>query len=216
MDTHVLRASFATLSFHLSVCPSVSPSMSHAFLLPTYTSSDCPSLLVPLWPSFSPLLLSLYSSLIYFTFNFLGATKHLYNWLCPSVGWLVGRVTHSFDDPRVASNWIIWPCSHYYPPFLLNLVDALKCLSVCLIKPIVVSWYTLIILQNRSKLHKKKKSWKISEILKKSFPLEEMNFSRKANERPAGLQATVECDTSPHPWYNNNVSFSSPQTHDHD
>ena len=21
---------------------------------------------------------------------FLGATKHLYNWLCPSVGWLVG------------------------------------------------------------------------------------------------------------------------------
>ena len=23
--------------------------------------------------------------------EFLGATKHLYNWLCPSVGWLVGR-----------------------------------------------------------------------------------------------------------------------------
>ena len=22
---------------------------------------------------------------------FLGATKHLYNWLCPLVGWLVGR-----------------------------------------------------------------------------------------------------------------------------
>ena len=39
---------------------------------------------------------------------FLGATKHLYNWLCPSVGWSVGRsvgrlvcgVTHSFDDPH--------------------------------------------------------------------------------------------------------------------
>ena len=23
--------------------------------------------------------------------HFLGATKHLYNWLCPSVGWLAGR-----------------------------------------------------------------------------------------------------------------------------
>ena len=39
--------------------------------------------------------------------RFLGATKHLHNWLCPSVGWLVGRlvgwsVTHSFDDPHVA------------------------------------------------------------------------------------------------------------------
>ena len=34
---------------------------------------------------------------------FLGATKHLYNWLCPSVGWSVCRsVTHSFDDPHVA------------------------------------------------------------------------------------------------------------------
>ena len=30
---------------------------------------------------------------------FLGARKHLYNW---SVGRLVGRVTHSFDDPYVA------------------------------------------------------------------------------------------------------------------
>ena len=37
---------------------------------------------------------------------FLGATKHLYNWLCPLVGRSVGRlvcgVTHSFDDPHVA------------------------------------------------------------------------------------------------------------------
>ena len=30
---------------------------------------------------------------------FLGATKHLYNWLCPSVGW---SVTHSFDEPHIA------------------------------------------------------------------------------------------------------------------
>ena len=30
---------------------------------------------------------------------FLGATKHHYNWLCPSVG---RSVTHSFDDPHVA------------------------------------------------------------------------------------------------------------------
>ena len=31
--------------------------------------------------------------------TFLGATKHLYNWLRPLVCWLV---THSFDDPHVA------------------------------------------------------------------------------------------------------------------
>ena len=30
---------------------------------------------------------------------FLGATKHLYNWLCPPV---CRSVTHSFDDPQVA------------------------------------------------------------------------------------------------------------------
>ena len=36
-------------------------------------------------------------------YPFLGATKHLYNWLYPSVGWLVGwSVTHSFDDRHVA------------------------------------------------------------------------------------------------------------------
>ena len=40
-------------------------------------------------------------------FPFLGATKHLYNWLCP----LVCRVTHSFDDPHVAPYWPTWPCS---------------------------------------------------------------------------------------------------------
>ena len=50
-------------------------------------------------------------------YKFLGATKHLYNWLCPSVGWLVGRlvclsVTHSFDDRHVAPYWRIWPCFH--------------------------------------------------------------------------------------------------------
>ena len=44
-------------------------------------------------------------------FCFLGATKHLFNWLCPSVGWSVGlSVTHSFDDPHVAPDWPTWPC----------------------------------------------------------------------------------------------------------
>ena len=36
---------------------------------------------------------------------FLDATKHLYNWLCPSVGRLVCLsmgITHSFEDPHVA------------------------------------------------------------------------------------------------------------------
>ena len=46
---------------------------------------------------------------------FLGATKHLYNWLCPLVGWSVGRlvgwlVTHLFNDPLVAPYWPTWPC----------------------------------------------------------------------------------------------------------
>ena len=47
---------------------------------------------------------------------FLGATMHLYNWLCPSVC----RVTHSFDDPHVAPYWPTWPCfcnkTIYTPP----------------------------------------------------------------------------------------------------
>ena len=43
---------------------------------------------------------------------------HLYNRLCPSVGWSVGRVTHSFDDPPGAPYWPTWPCLKVY-----NLVD---------------------------------------------------------------------------------------------
>ena len=38
------------------------------------------------------------------------ATKHLYNWLCPSVGLSVTSVTHSFDDQHVAPYWPTWPC----------------------------------------------------------------------------------------------------------
>ena len=33
---------------------------------------------------------------LFFFFFFLGATKHLYNWLCPSVGRLVGRSGNAF------------------------------------------------------------------------------------------------------------------------
>ena len=43
---------------------------------------------------------------------FLGATKHLYNWLYPSVG---RSVTHSFDDRHVAPYWPTWPCFFYAP-----------------------------------------------------------------------------------------------------
>ena len=40
--------------------------------------------------------------------KFLGATKHLHNWLCPwSVGW---SVTHLFDNPHVAPYWPTWAC----------------------------------------------------------------------------------------------------------
>ena len=42
---------------------------------------------------------------------FLGATKHLYNWLCPSVSRSVGwSVMHSFDDPHVTPYRPSWPC----------------------------------------------------------------------------------------------------------
>ena len=47
---------------------------------------------------------------IFFSF-FLGATKHLYNWLCPLVCRSVClSVTHSFDDSHVAPYWPTWPC----------------------------------------------------------------------------------------------------------
>ena len=42
---------------------------------------------------------------------FLGATKHLYNCLCPSVCRSVGwSVTHLFDDPHRRTYWPTWPC----------------------------------------------------------------------------------------------------------
>ena len=48
---------------------------------------------------------------------FLGATKYLYNWLCPLVGWLVGwsvgGVMHLFDNPHAAPYWPTWPCFLY-------------------------------------------------------------------------------------------------------
>ena len=46
---------------------------------------------------------------------FLGAPKHLYNWLCPSVGL---SVTHSFDDPHCAPYWPTWPCFLAFSPVL--------------------------------------------------------------------------------------------------
>ena len=48
------------------------------------------------------LFLSMEKLFLFLFLLFLGATKHLYNWLCPSVGRSVGRVTHSFDDPHDA------------------------------------------------------------------------------------------------------------------
>ena len=53
---------------------------------------------------------------------FLGATKHLYNWLCllvgQSVGWLV---THLFDDPHVAPVGLLGLVS------LISVIVGLKC-----------------------------------------------------------------------------------------
>ena len=67
---------------------------------------------------------------------FLGATKHLYNWLCPLVGWLVGWVTHSFDDPHVAPYWPTWPC--YY-------------ISLCFFSSLSISFFFIAIVKNKAK-----------------------------------------------------------------
>ena len=61
-----------------------------------------------------------------FTLLFLGATKHLYNWLCPLVGrsvCLCLSVTHSFDDPHVAPYWPTWPCFDMPSSLVVLLVD---------------------------------------------------------------------------------------------
>ena len=63
----------------------------------------------PVLPLATGLLVTFFS---WFCITFLGATKHLYNWLCPSVGRSVCWVTHSFDDPHVAPYWPTRPC--YY------------------------------------------------------------------------------------------------------
>ena len=56
----------------------------------------------------------LFFNVVPFLSFFLGATKHLYNWLCPSVGRLVGwSVTHSFDDPHVAPIGLLGLVSSY-------------------------------------------------------------------------------------------------------
>ena len=52
---------------------------------------------------------------------FLGATKHLYNWLCllvsQSVGWLV---THLFDDPHVAPIGLLGLVNLILAPYLFG------------------------------------------------------------------------------------------------
>ena len=46
--------------------------------------------------------------------TFLGATKHLYNWLCLLVGWLVGWLVGNTFVRRSTCHtcWLTWPCSH--------------------------------------------------------------------------------------------------------
>ena len=51
--------------------------------------------------------LSVHQTLLFW---FWGATKHLYNWLCPLVCWSVSWVMHSFENPHVAPYWPTWPC----------------------------------------------------------------------------------------------------------
>ena len=72
--------------------------------------------------------------------SFLGATKHLYNWLCPLVCLSVClSVTHSFDDPHVAPYWPSWPCFPlpFLNTFLLKLLEAgLGCLRMTSYRPL--------------------------------------------------------------------------------
>ena len=56
-----------------------------------------------------------YFAISFFVFLFLGAIKHLFNWLSLLVGRLVClSVTHSFDDQHVAPFWPTWPCYYEY------------------------------------------------------------------------------------------------------
>ena len=47
-----------------------------------------------------------------FKLSFLAAPKHPCVRLAVSVGWSVGRVTHTFDDRHGAPTWPKWPCFH--------------------------------------------------------------------------------------------------------
>ena len=71
---------------------------------------------------------------------FLGATKHLYDWLCPLVGWSVARlVTHSFDDQHVAPigplglvfySFVFFSRCHWYCSVIIGFAGC--CLLVCM------------------------------------------------------------------------------------
>ena len=51
--------------------------------------------------------------------RFLVATKHLYIWLCPSVGWLVGWSGNEFVSRSTRRTyWPTWPCFFFLFPFL--------------------------------------------------------------------------------------------------
>ena len=57
------------------------------------------------------------------------------------VGWLVGRVTHLFDDPHVAPYWPTWPCSHWGRLFFSRPIHQdwnCICLRQCLCK---MAWW---------------------------------------------------------------------------
>ena len=66
------------------------------------------------------LLFTLYTCILISIFRCAKASLCPSSSVCRLVGWLVGRVTHSLDDPHVAPYWPTWPCSpwfefHSYP-----------------------------------------------------------------------------------------------------
>ena len=66
---------------------------------------------------------------------FLGAKKHLYNWLCPSVSWLVCRLDGLLGNAFVRRStrctyWPTWPCFYIFSPWDIGYTWALWIVSM--------------------------------------------------------------------------------------
>ena len=99
-----------------------------------------------------------------------------------SVGWLVGRVRHSFDDPHVAPYWPTWPCSHL-GPFCAGQVNGNQMRSA-------LNSLRSVSPDNVSVTHKKPTSTKKDKSGKTDVVTEHFTItfnSKRGKNRPKGL-----------------------------